>query len=380
MFKVNTKNLNKIEKIVVNYLYKFNELCQKIIEKYIHYLVFNTKINNIYNYNNQFLLFMGEKYLISVYSLIEKKFLTLDTANLIEIQKNYNNFEITHIFSDKILLNNKYEKKIYIIENNELYKFSLVKDFSYSFSAQTYKNYLLIDNIKNNELLFTLINLNDYSFDYDKSNDFNQLFNFKLQNNPPKFLMNQNFNKFLYLFENNNQLGIINCNFNKKFDNINQNEPHFNISLKLDNSLEVIPKVSGYSSFYSKDYEPIKILSDKGYFLTKTNKNENISFEFDKEYCFYKILITYPSLLYKNAKLKQLKIIICDKDKNIVDCFFHEENNENIFENRYLEINNLGAKGAYIRLEFINNLGADYFVIQKIQFFAEISHSIIVKN
>ena len=255
-----------------------------------------------------------------------------------------------------------------------------MKDFSYCSSAQAYKNYLLIDNIKNNELLFSLINLNDYSFDCDKSNDFNQLFNFKLQNNPPKFLMNQNFNKFLYLFENNNQLGIINCNFNKKFDNINQNEPHFNISLKLDNSLEVIPKVSGYSSFYSKDYEANKILSDKGYFLTKTNKNENISFEFDKEYCFYKILITYPSLLYKNAKLKQLKIIICDKDKNIVDCLFHEENDENIFENRYLEINNLSAKGAYIRLEFISNLGADFFVIQKIQFFAEISHSIIVKK
>ena len=91
-------------------------------------------------------------------------------------------------------------------------------------------------------------------------------------------------------------------------------------------------------------------------------------------------MITYPSLLYKNAKLKQLKIIICDKDKNIVDCFFHEENDENTFENRYLEINSLNAKGAYIRLEFISNLGADYFVIQKIQFFAEISHSIIVKK
>ena len=381
LFKLDTNNLNKIEKIVLDYLYKFNELCQKIIEKYIHYLVFNTKINNIYNYNNQFLLFMGENYLISVYSLIEKKFLTLETANLIEIQKNYNNFEIIHIFSDKILLNNKDEKKIYIIENNDLYKFNLVKDFSYCISAQANKNYLLIDNIKNNELLFSLINLNDYSYDCDKSNNFNQLFNFKLQNNPPKLLMNQDFYKFVYLFEDNNQLGIIDCNLNKKFDNINQNEPYFSILLKRDNSKEVIPQICGYSSYYDKDCEPNNILSDKGYFSTKTNKNENISFKFDKEYCFYKILITYPSL-YKNAKLKKMKLIIYDKDKNFVDCCFYEinENEKNIFENKYLELNNLNAKGAYIRLEFISNLGADYFVIQKIQFFAEISHSIIVKN
>ena len=122
----------------------------------------------------------------------------------------------------------------------------MVKDFSYCISAQANKNYLLIDNIKNNELLFSLINLNDYSYDCDKSNNFNQLFNFKLQNNPPKLLMNQDFYKFVYLFEDNNQLGIIDCNLNKKFDNINQNEPYFSILLKRDNSKEVIPQICGF--------------------------------------------------------------------------------------------------------------------------------------
>ena len=379
LFKCNNENLTKIEKIVVDYLYKFNELCQKIMEKYIHYLVFNSKINNIYNYNNQFLLFMGENFSVIIFSLITKKFLSLETANLIEGKKNCNNFEIINIFSDKILINNKEDKIIYVIENNDFYNFSLVKTFKYHYNAQTNKNYLLIDDIKNNDLQFSLINLDNYNSDNDRSKEFNRILNLKLENNPPKFCFNKDFLKFGYLYEDFNQLEIIDCTIYKKFDqnNENQNNPNLNIILIKDNDVEIVPKIFGYSSFYddNNDYEPEKILDEKNYYCSKTNKDEYIVFQFNKEYHFCLISITYPDS-YKNARLQKLRVVVYDNQKNYVEGLTYTLDRES--GEKVVKLN-IDAKGAYLKFEFLSNLGADYFCISRIQFFADITHSINIK-
>ena len=120
--------MNLKERNELDHICNVNKLCKEVMEKYIHYLVFNSKLNNIYNYKNKFLFFMGEHYLLIVYSLLKKKFLGLETANLIpKSSDNFNNFEIIQIISDKVIINNKKEKIVYIIENNTLYNFCLIK-------------------------------------------------------------------------------------------------------------------------------------------------------------------------------------------------------------------------------------------------------------
>ena len=73
IININKENLNQNEIKEINYLCNINKLCKKIMEKYIHYLIYNSKINNIYNYKNKLLLFMGEKYLFVPFSLKSKK-------------------------------------------------------------------------------------------------------------------------------------------------------------------------------------------------------------------------------------------------------------------------------------------------------------------
>ena len=46
---INQNNLNQNE---INHVISANTFCERIMKKYIPYLVFNSKINNIYNYNN----------------------------------------------------------------------------------------------------------------------------------------------------------------------------------------------------------------------------------------------------------------------------------------------------------------------------------------
>ena len=375
--KLDKNNLNQNEKNVVNNADNFNELSKKIIEKYIHYLIYNSKINNIYNYNNKFLLFMEENYLIIPYSLTEKKFLGLETANLIENRKNYNNFEIIGITPDKIVINNIEDKLIYVIENNDSYNFCLVKTFNYYFNAQVSNNYLLLDKNNNNKYLFSLINLNDYKFDYKLSCDFNQLLNFKIKNNnPPKIILNQDFHKFLYLYEDKNQLGLIDCTFDKKIEYSNKNKQNLKIILTKDNLSEIVPTIYDFSSYYKddKDYEPNNVLKDKGYYCTKTNKNEYITFKFDKEYCLLGFSIEYPDS-YEKARPKEIKVTIYDNQKRELDSFGFTDLK---LEAYFCKIN-LDDKGAYLKLQFIDNFGSDYFCIEKVRFFADITHSINIK-
>ena len=320
---------------------------------------------------------MGENYLIIPYSLTEKKFLGLETANLIENRKNYNNFEIIGITPNKIIINNIEDKLIYVIENNDSYNFCLVKTFNYYFNAQVSNNYLLLDKNNDNKYLFSLINLNDYKFDYKLSCDFNQLLNFKIKNNnPPKIILNQDFHKFLYLYEDKNQLGLIDCTFDKKIEYRNKNKQNLKIILTKDNLSEIVPTIYDFSSYYKddKDYEPNNVLKEKGYYCTKTNKNEYITFKFDKEYCLLGFSIAYPDS-YEKARPKEIKVTIYDNQKRELDSFRFTELK---LENDFYKIN-LNHKGAYLKLQFIDNFGSDYFCIEKVRFFADITHSINIK-
>lgn len=370
---INQNHLNQNERNEINHVIDANNFCERIMEKYIPYLVFNSKINNIYNYNNKFLLFMGEKYFLIPYSINEKKFFGLKTLHLIQANDNYNNYEIIQILSNKIILNNSKDKIINIIENRDAYNFFLVnRQFNYYSNVQVYKNKLLFDKVNNNNLWFSLINLNNYSsVDYDK---FSQIINFKINNNPPKILANKNLSKFVYLFEDNNQISEIdfslyeNINFREEINNIVE------IRLTKENRREVIPTINKYSSFYDKDYSPNNILYEKNYFCTRNNRDEFIIFQFDREYCFYKIYITFPDS-YKKARLKKYQIIGYDNQGRLVKTCTFTSDGKNDSDFKYLNVT-VDFKAAYLKFELIENFGENYFCIQRIQFYADIIHRV----
>ena len=81
---LNKSNWKEEEKNQIRNIVYFNDICSKIRAKYLHYYVFNSKINNIYNYKNKFLIFIGKKYLINIYSLKNKMFYGLTSVNLLE--------------------------------------------------------------------------------------------------------------------------------------------------------------------------------------------------------------------------------------------------------------------------------------------------------
>ena len=373
--EINRDNLDQNEKNELNEVISFINLSKKIIDKYIPYFVFNSKINNIYNYKNKFLLFMGENYFLIPYSLTEKKFVGLESSNFIQNNSNnFNNFEIIHIFNNKILINNSKDKTIKIIEHSNIYSFCLVdKSLQYYSNVQAYKNYLLFDKVINNELIFSLFNLDNYSEQNNFYINFSELLNFKMTNNPPKIFLNKNLSKFIYLLEDDNQINEIEFTSNKKINFREENEQILELKLNKENREEIVPTIHAYSSYYDKDYKPQNILYEKDYFCTKKNKNEFITFKFDKEYNFYKIIITYPDR-YKTARLKDYKILAYDNQGNFLkSSLFNSNNDESQFKIMNL---NVDVKAAYLKFELNTNYGENYFCIQRIQFFAEINHSL----
>ena len=380
---LNQNNLEQNEKNEINYIYNINKLSKEIIDKYIPYLVFNSNIFNVYNYKNKFLFFMGEDYLLIAYSLIKKNFLVLETSNLIQNNNNkYKNFEILENSSDKIIINNSEDNIINIIEYDNSYNFCLVKNFyNYYSNVQVNQNYLLFDKKENNKLLFKLINLNNYTIENNYYYDFCELLNFKINNNPPKIKLNKNFSKFIYLFEDNNQISLIDFSLNKKLKE-NENKQNLNIKLKKDNLKEVIPVIYKFSSCYDNNkYRPEKILDEtENYFCTKkinSNSEENIVFKFDREYCFNKISIFFPDS-YKKARLKQYTIIAFDIQERYLNSF-NFENEENDIEYKIFTLN-LDTKAAYLKFNLLKNFGEEYFCIKKIKFFVDITHSVEIEG
>ena len=370
---INKDNLNQNEINEINNICNINSICKKIMEVYIGYLIFNTKINNIYNYQNKFLFFMGEKYLFIAFSLKTKEFLGFESSNLIKNDfENYNNYEIIKIISNKILINNNNNKIINIIEYDSNYNFCLVKNsFKYNSNAIADINYLLFDSIENNTLNFSLINLDTYNVENNFVYDFCGLLNFKIDNKPPKLYLTDNFSKFIYLYEDNNQISIINLKINNQLEQKNQIELNNKIVLKKDNEEEIIPSIYQFFSVYSNEYIAENVLKEEGYFCTKTNMKEFISFKFDKEYCFKRIDITFPDS-YGKARVKDFNINIYDINGKCINIYNFCNND---YEKKQISVI-LNDKGAFLKFELSTNFGEDYFCIKRIQFFTEITYSL----
>ena len=352
---INKENLNQNEINEINNLCSINKLCKKIMEKYISYLIFNSKINNIYIYKRELLLFMGEQFLFLPFSLKSKKFLGIESGNLIKTNSNnFNNFKIIKITCDKIIINDEGKKNVKIIEvdnngNSNTYNFYLVKNsFNYHTNAIADKKYLLFDNIKNNNLNFSLVNLDNYSIE-NNYYDFCLLLNFKIDNNPPKIYLTQNFSKFIYLYENNNQVSVIDFSLNKKLQQNENNIINLKYSLQRDNDIEIIPEIYKYSSYYKSDFKPEKLLNKnkEEYYCVKANKGEYIQFKFSKEYCFCLIDITFTNS-YEKSKLKKLKINVYDINETFLRSYiFTFDSSE-----KRKEIINMNDKGAFLKFDF----------------------------
>ena len=103
---------------------------------------------------------MGENCLINIYSLKEKKFIFLDSINNFTNVKNYNNFEIIQMTSDKVIFDDSDNKTIYFLETNNNYDFCfLKKTIKYNFNFAIDNNYLLYDKIANENLEFSFVDL-----------------------------------------------------------------------------------------------------------------------------------------------------------------------------------------------------------------------------
>ena len=364
---LNNYNLTEEEKEEIKYIDNLNIICRDILDIYINYIIFNSKINNIYNYKNSFILFMGENYFLMAYSLKEKKFNNLASINFFINVENFKDFELIKITSDKVIINDSKNKIIYFIENNKNYDFRLLKkNIKYNSKVTAENNYLLYDEIVNNKLQFSFIDLSNFS--NIENNNFIELLNFKINYNLPKILLNKEFKKIINIYDNN-QLCIIDYIYKNEL--INENVHINEINLIKDNESEIIPPSSTYSSIYNEDYSPKNLFIENEYYCSKSNNNEFIQFDFQKEYCFNKIVVTYIDK-YTKGRLKKFNIIYLDKKMRVVDKF---ECNNKDKELDYFTLS-INVKGRYIKFEFLENFGENYFVIGKINFFVDEVYSI----
>lgn len=196
--KKNDFNLTEEEINKIIYIVNFNNICDKIRERYLSDLVFNTKISKIYNYRNKYILFMGEKYLLNIYSLLNKQFLSLESANLFTDEIKFDNYEIINVLEDKIMLKVPEKKTVYIIEIKDNYDFYLFKkSFKYFSNIVANDKYLLFDEKNENNLNFSLIDLSNFL--KKENSKIIQLLKIEIDNNP-KIIANQSLkNWFNYM-------------------------------------------------------------------------------------------------------------------------------------------------------------------------------------
>ena len=227
-------------------------------------------------------------------------------------------------------------------------------------------NYLLYDNIKDNELLFSLINLSDLS--NEKNNNLLQSFNYKIDNNIPKLLTSNSFKDFIFLYDNN-QLCIDEYILYNEI-NIKKNKNIKKINIKK-NEL-IIPFIEDSSEVYSKDYDASKLFSeDNYYYCSKNNSKQFIIFDCKTEYYFNDFTIKYLSK--KDCQPKNFIVTILDNKKNIINIHKFCNENNNKLENTY-EIQN---KGRYMKFDILDNFGGDYIIIKKLIFYVDIIDSIL---
>jgi len=315
---------------------------------------------------------MGEKYLFNIYSLLDKKFISLTSANLFPNNIKFNNFEIINISENKILLNNTDKKTIYIIENNDNYDFCLLKQsFKYFSNIVANDKYLLFDNMNENKnknnLKFSLIDLSNSS---NKENSkIIQLLNFKIDNFP-KILVNQNFKKLVHLYDNN-QLCIIDYIYDENIEDNNiNNENIMKINLSKD-AEKVIIFIFNFSSCYDNKYHPEKLFTKESYYCSKSNSNEFITFNYKEEYYFNRFKMNFLDD-YKDSRPKKFNITILDnKERPIKTYNFINDN----IDNKSFE-KNLNIKGKFLKFDFLENFGGKYFCIERMNIYVNNAYSI----
>ena len=297
----------------------------------------------------------------------EKEFIPINTSNFISNREtNYNNYEIKYISKKYIVLNNFKEKIIKFIDDNSF--FILNKTFNYYKNLVVKDNYLLYDTINENEINFSLINLDDI-WKERKDNFLIELFNFKEYYYFPKILLNNNFENMIYLYENN-QLSIVEYKSVKNNQNIIiQNQ--MNKKIKIKENANKLPKIIYYSEVYNQNYGPSNLFANDDdnpysyYYCSKKPSNQYIEFEFIDEYFIgsFEIIYLYR---YKECKPKHFKVTILDNNKNIKKiCEFINDDIDSL-SHEY----NLKNKGRYLRFDLIDNHGGDYIIIKKIDFYA----------
>ena len=305
----NTPERKKIENII-----NFKTVCSDLRKIYMYIIVLNTRINNIYNFNNEKLIFMGPNYLIITFSLKSKEFLSISNGNLFPNAPNNNIYEISYISSDNILLNDIKNKTINIIElNNNLL---LQKNFKYYSNISIDNNYLLYDSIKNNEIIFSIFNLLNDSF-----GNLKEILNFKINYDIPKILFWKKSKKLILLYEKN-QLCIDDYIFNNKNNHENTTNIINNNNNKIIIKEEKNPKIIESSEAYDKDYTPDKLFKDKTtrYYCTKSPNNQFIILDYGTENYIKGITIYYLND-YARCKPKQYKISILGEGKSTINVF-----------------------------------------------------------
>ena len=203
---IQNKNENKNKEIINYILNLYNFVCD-IREKYFDYIANNSELYNGYNYNNNYLIFTEEKYIIMEFDIRKKHFYSPITPNFILMpEKNGKDFDIVLIYPNFIILNNIKNKIFYILER--VYDIYLIKNkyeyYSNIFSIN--KNLLLFDIINNNSIEFSILDMSNFQF--IENNYLKGIFNIQISSNIPKIISFNNSNKFILLY-NNNQICII---------------------------------------------------------------------------------------------------------------------------------------------------------------------------
>ena len=352
--ELNDINLNNEDKEKIKYLIDFNEILLKIRKIYFWAIVLNGKTKQIYNLNNKYIIFVGDKYLLSFYSIKNREFIPLPNSNSIEknISK-YINFEISDISQNLIILNNNETKIIKFIDTNN---FCISKiDFNYFSTVLADNNYLLIDYIKEKELQFSLINLSTLSIEKDKH--LIGLLNFKIDNNLPKIILNKDFSKLIYLY-GDNQICIEDymCENNNK----NRNNPKQNIAEIKFKKNKINFKVISFSEA-CKGYEPSNLIEKKSYYCSINNSEHYFVIESINE-CFFKGV---KIGLYSNNKStpKNIKITIYDSEQSTLRNYklLNKRGNSSV---KVI----LNSKGKFIKFYLLDNYGGEWIMIKSLTF------------
>ena len=357
------KQESLFQKENIQYIFELNEIINKIRKTYIIYLITSSKIYNIYNFNNNSLIFMGEKYLFFNYSLKDREFSPVVTLNFLSNNENeminYKNYEIKSIYMDNIILNNNNKKVMYIINGNNI--FLIKKKYDYFSNIIVYDKYILFDNIKENELQFSLIDLSKNS--YIENSELGILLNFKIDNNYPEILSWNFKNKFINLFENN-QICITEYKLNDKeinFNNIPQNVNK--IILKPNYKSNLIPITSKIMGIYGEDYLPSMMFNSDSYYCSKKSYDQHFEFDFKKEYYFLQIEMIFHED-YKDCMPRTYTIQFFDKNKTeINEYIFVNDNKKNL-----KVINDMNESARFMRFNFIDNFGGEYIIIKNMKF------------